>query len=62
MLKKFAMEDCKSVETPIGHGVQLRKEYGASKVYKMTYKIIVGSLHYHICVKFWVFSRLHSSY
>jgi len=44
MIKKFAMEKCKPVATPIGHGIQLSKDDGASKVDKTSYKSMVGSL------------------
>jgi len=44
MLKKFAMEKSTPVATLIGHGIQLCKEDGATKVDKTNYRSIVGSL------------------
>jgi len=44
MIKKFSMEKCKPIATPIGHGIQLSKDDGASKVDKNSYKSMVGSL------------------
>ena len=45
MLKKFGMEDCKPVSTPILTGCKLRKD-DESKVDQKLYRSMIGSLLY----------------
>jgi Reverse transcriptase (RNA-dependent DNA polymerase) len=50
-LKRFNMEDCKSVSTPVDYGVKLSR-YDKGKVVDVTlYKSLVGSLRYLTCTR-----------
>lgn len=44
MLKKYGMDECKLVPTPIAHCKLLRKDDGIPKVEVTTYRSLVGSL------------------
>ena len=46
MLKKFKMNDCKPISTPIECGVKLSKNEKGEKVDPTFFKSLVGSLHY----------------
>ena len=44
MLKKFGMEDCKLVSTPMITGCKLRKDDESKEVDQKMYRSIIGSL------------------
>ena len=44
MLKKFGMEDCKPVSTPMIIGYKLRKDDGLKEVDQKLYRSMIGSL------------------
>lgn len=44
MLKKYDMDNCKPILTPIAHGELLYKDDGAEKANVTNYRSIVGSL------------------
>ncbi|EOX92681.1 Retrotransposon protein, unclassified, putative [Theobroma cacao] len=46
LLKKFNMEGCKTVDTPLTVGIQLSKKDGSSKANGSLYRSIIGSLLY----------------
>ena len=46
MLKKFGMEDCKPVTTPMVTGCKLRKDDESKEVDQKMYRSIIGSLLY----------------
>ena len=46
MLKKFGMEDCKPVNTPMITGYKLRKDDESKEVYQKLYISMIGSLLY----------------
>ena len=46
MLKKFQMEDCKPVSTPMITGCELSKDDESKEVYQRLYRSMIGSLLY----------------
>ncbi|XP_028116204.1 putative disease resistance protein RGA4 [Camellia sinensis] len=46
ILKKFQMEECKAINTPMGQKEKLSKEDGASKVDEGYYRSLIGCLMY----------------
>ena len=46
MLKKFGMEDCKPVSTPMIIGCKLSKDYDSKEVDQNLYRSMIGSLLY----------------
>jgi hypothetical protein len=46
MLKRFQLEDCKPVSTPMTVGCKLSKEYESKSVYPKHYRSMIGSLLY----------------
>ena len=46
MLKKFRMEDCKSISTPMIIGCKLRKYDESKEVDHRLYRSMIGSLIY----------------
>jgi hypothetical protein len=46
MLKRFQLEDCKMVSTPMTVGCKLRKEDESKVVDKKHYRLMIGSLLY----------------
>ncbi|KAG6411307.1 hypothetical protein SASPL_129387 [Salvia splendens] len=51
ILKKFKMEDCKPINTPVECGVKLSKNDKGEKVDPTLYKSLVGSLRYLTCTR-----------
>ena len=48
MLKKFKMEECKSISIPLIIGWNLRKDDESKLVDQILYRSIIGILHYVI--------------
>ena len=48
MLKKFKMEDCKHVSTPMTTGCKLCADDGSADIDKKIYRSMIGSLLYLI--------------
>jgi hypothetical protein len=46
MLKRFGMEDCKTVTTPMKTGCKLRKDYDSESTDQRQYRLMNGSLLY----------------
>ena len=46
MLKRFGMDDSKSVTTPMQTNCKLRKDDDSKSTYQMQYRSIIGSLLY----------------
>jgi hypothetical protein len=46
MLKKFGMEDCKPVSTPMQTSCKLRKDDDSKDAYQRLYRSMIGSLLY----------------
>jgi len=46
VIKKFGMENCKKIETPMSSSSKLDKNENGKKVDQKTYKSIIGSLLY----------------
>ena len=46
MLKKFVMEECKPVSTPMSVGCKLSKDEGGAKIDQTLYRSMIGSLLY----------------
>ncbi|XP_057791354.1 uncharacterized mitochondrial protein AtMg00810-like [Salvia miltiorrhiza] len=51
ILKKFKMEDCKAINTPVECGIKLSKNDGGEKVDPTLFKSLVGSLRYLTCTR-----------
>ena len=51
MLKKFGMEDCKLVSTPMIIGCKLSKDDESKKVDKKLYRSMISSLLYVIALR-----------
>jgi Reverse transcriptase (RNA-dependent DNA polymerase) len=51
ILKRFKMEDCKSVSTPVDCGVKLSRHDKGKVVDVTLYKSLVGSLRYLTCTR-----------
>ena len=51
ILKKFKMDDCKPISTPIECGIKLSKDDEAEKVDPTLFKSLVGSLRYLTCTR-----------
>ncbi|XP_057791180.1 uncharacterized mitochondrial protein AtMg00810-like [Salvia miltiorrhiza] len=51
ILKKFKMEDCKAINTPVECGIKLSKNVGGEKVDPTLFKSLVGSLRYLTCTR-----------
>jgi hypothetical protein len=51
MLKKFKMDGCKPISTPVECGLKLSKFDGAEKVDATNFKSLVGSLRYLTCTR-----------
>ncbi|KAK6151637.1 hypothetical protein DH2020_014272 [Rehmannia glutinosa] len=51
ILKKFKMDNCKLINTPVECGIKLSKYDGEEKVDPTLYKSLVGSLRYLMCTK-----------
>jgi hypothetical protein len=46
MLKRFGMEDCKTVTTPMQTSCKLRKDDHSKSTYQRQYRLMIGSLLY----------------
>ena len=51
ILKRYGMENCNPVNTPVDSGVELKKGTKASDVDPTYYKSLVGSLRYLTCTR-----------
>ncbi|KAM1556532.1 hypothetical protein TB2_040114 [Malus domestica] len=51
ILKKFKMDDCKPISTPVECGVKLTKHDQGESVDPTFFKSLVGSLHYLTCTR-----------
>ena len=49
VVKKFKIENCVKVNTPIEYGVKMSKNDEGEKIYFTTFKSLVGSLRYLSC-------------
>jgi len=49
ILKKFKMEDCAKVNTPVEYGVNMSKNNEGKKINSITFESLVGSLRYLTC-------------
>ncbi|KAK6156644.1 hypothetical protein DH2020_010892 [Rehmannia glutinosa] len=51
ILKRFKMDNCKPINTPVECGIKLSKYDGEEKVDPTLYKSLVGSLRYLTCTR-----------
>ncbi|XP_065879565.1 uncharacterized mitochondrial protein AtMg00810-like [Euphorbia lathyris] len=51
ILKKFKMENCNSVSTPVECGIKLTKDEGGDRVNPTLFRSLVGSLRYLTCTR-----------
>ncbi|XP_057809012.1 uncharacterized mitochondrial protein AtMg00810-like [Salvia miltiorrhiza] len=51
ILKKFKIEDCKAINTPVECGIKLSKNDGGEKVDPTLFKSLVESLRYLTCTR-----------
>jgi hypothetical protein len=51
VLKKFMIEDCARINTPVECGVKMSKNDEREKINSTTFKCLVGSLRYLICTR-----------
>ena len=60
MLKKFGMEDCKPVSTPMTTGCKLSKDDESKEVDQKLYRSMIGSLTYSCHACSWTSSKVSS--
>ena len=51
ILRKFRMENCKSISTPMEPGARLSKAEGGSRVDQTRYRSLIGYLRYLCCTR-----------
>ena len=51
ILRKFRMENCKPISTPMEPGARLSKAEGGSRVDQTRYRSLIGYLRYLCCTR-----------